>query len=247
MRYCRGWCRGRWKLQGCVIEEDSETPAFRMNNNTSRLVRQTFRNDERMKTFSDASKALSGERVPEAKRAAIAKIVRQTKVLFRDGDFQAAKDHLIEGMTGELVNSADLTGVLGWLYSRQPLVEYAAPAREAFEKSHRLGSSKIDTYFHWASLERRIAENMLSGADATDNNIAAQWKKSEDVALMGIDRCGPSQILYYLAGYGASREAKAKQHAKNFSYSEAAYERSIGWYSKALTAPVSDVATIDVA
>ena len=235
-----------WRMVNQVIEEDSATPAFRMNNNTSRLVRQTFRNDERMKTFSDASKALSGARVPEAKRAAIAKVIAQTKVLLRDGNFEAAKDHLLESMTGELANSADLTGVLGWLYSRQPLEDHVSLARDAFERSHRLGSSKVDTYYHWASLERRIAENMVIHSDAKENDIAAQWKKSEDVALVGIDRCGSSQILYYLAGYGASREAKAKHRAKSFTYSEAAYERSIGWYTKALAGPVSDVATIPV-
>ena len=239
----------RWRMVNQVIEEDSDTPAFRMNNNTSRLVQQTFRSDGRMKTCIDAFKALSGERVPEAKRSAIAKIVTRTRNLVMSGDFQTARDYLVSSMTGELANSADLVGVLGWLYSRQPLEQDATLAREAFQKSHRLGSSKVDTYFHWASLERKTAENMLVSKDdtaVTEDAIASLWKKSEDVALMGIDRCGPSQVLYYWAGYGASREAKSKGRAKNFSYAEAAYRRSIDWFDKALIAPVSDVASIPV-
>ena len=104
-----------------VIETDSDTPAFRMNKNTSRLVQQTFRGDNRMSTYFDAFRALSGERVPEAKRAAIAKIVSRAQSFVRNGEFDNARDHLVDNMTGELANSPDLYGVLGWLYSRQPI------------------------------------------------------------------------------------------------------------------------------
>ena len=239
----------RWRMVNQVIEEDNDTPGFRMNNNTSRLVQQTFRNDGRMRTYINAFKSLTGERVPGAKRLAIGKIVARTRRLVISGDFQSAKDYLMDNMTGELANSADLIGVLGWLYSRQPLEQNATLAREAFERSHQLGSSKVDTYFHWGSLERKIAESMLVNKfddSVTEEAIAAQWKKSEDVAVNGMERCGPSQVLYYWAGYGASREAKAKARAKSFSYAEAAYRQSIDWYVKALSAPMSDVATIPV-
>ena len=239
----------KWRMVNEVIEADSDTPAFRMNKNTSRLVQQTFRGDNRMSTYFDAFKALSGERVPEAKRAAIAKIVSRAQIYDRNGDFEDARDHLIDNMTGELANSPDLYGVLGWLYSRQPIERSAELARDAFGRSYRLGSTKVDTYYHWSILEREIAENMSTiGSDSAANRepVAEQWRRYEDVAVKGIDRCGASQILCYFAGYGASREAKAKERAGSFSYAEGAYMRSIDWFRHALTAPVSDVATVPV-
>ena len=234
----------KWRMVQDVIEDDSGTPAFRMNKNTNRLVEQTFRNDGRFTTYHDAFRALTGERVPEAMRAAIGRIISKTKTLERGGGFINAKNFLVDNMTGELANSADLYGNLGWLYSRQPIRENASMARDAFQMSHRLGASKVDIYNDWASLERNIAEDMIflnALPNSNDDDIAAQWKKSEDVAVMGLDRCGPSQLLCYVAGYGASREAKSKQRARSFSYADAAYLRSITWYKQALTAPVSDV------
>ena len=65
----------QWRMVNQVKENDGESPAFRMNTNTSRLVQQTFKGDGRIKTFAAAFKTLTGERVPEAKRNAIAKIV----------------------------------------------------------------------------------------------------------------------------------------------------------------------------
>ena len=238
----------RWRMVNQVKEDDSESPVFRMNNNTSRLVKQTFRDDRRMKTFSGAFRALTGERVPEAKKIAIAKIVSQTMELVRVKSSHAAEEHLVGSMTGELADSPDLFGVLGRLLSeRQPLNAHAQMARDAFERSHKLGSSKFDTYYHWAIFERRLAEALIANATAmniTDNAIADQWKACEDVAVRGVERCGPSQPLFYFAGYGASREAKARSLAKSFLYAEGAYTRSIDWFNRALAAPVSDIAPI---
>ena len=237
----------KWRLVTQVLDKDGDTPGFRMNNNTTRLVRQTFSRDPRTMTYVHAFKALTGERVPEAMRSAIGRIVNKVNSLLNNGDFRTAEEHLLESMKGDLANSADLHGVLGWLYSRHPAKRYAASAQMAFQTAHRMGASKIDTYYHWANLEREIAENMIETkyeASITDDAIAAQWKKHEDAATKGIERCGPSQLLYYSAGYGASREANAKARAGSFSYAEAAYRRAVDWFEKALTAPVSDFATI---
>ena len=238
----------RWRMVNQVKEDDSESPVFRMNNNTSRLVQQTFRDDRRIRTFTGAFRALRGERVPEAKKIAIAKIVSRTMELIRSTSSQAAEEHLVGSMIGELADSPDLFGVLGRLRSeRQPLTEHAQSARDAFERSDKLGSSKVDTYYHWAVFERRLAELMIANAtdiNIAENAIADQWKNCEDVALKGVERCGPSQVLFYFAGYGASREAKARNLAQSFVYAEGAYSRSIDWFDKALAAPVSDIAPI---
>ena len=239
----------RWRMVYQVRDDDSEAPVFRMNNNTSRLVQQTFRNDGRMKTFSAALRALTGEHVTEAKKAAIGKIIGRTMGLLKSGGFKTAIDHLNENMTGELEHSPDLFSVLGRLHSnQQPLREHVSSARNAFHKAHQLGASKVETYFYWASMERNLAEEMRSkthSSDISDEEIAKQWKRCEEIAEMGIKRCGPSQPIYYLAGYGASREAKVRMRASNFSYAEGAYTRSVDWYKKSLTAPVSDITIID--
>ncbi len=237
----------QWRMVNQVAEDESPSPMYRMNSNTSRLVKQTFRDDNRSITYAAAYKALTGQRVPEAKKKAIGKVIYYTKELERKDGFAPALEHLTNNMKGELADSPDLYGVLGWLYSRQSLEEYEKQARDAFGRSHQLGSQKTDTYFHWAMMEKNIAEWMVTNAEEgaiTNVAIASQWKECEKVAEMGIQRCGPSQLLCYWAGYAASRDAKAMERAQNFSYAEGAYTRSKEWFNKALTAPVSDVAHV---
>ena len=238
----------QWRMVNQAKDEDTDTPVFRMNNNTSRLVQQTFRDDSRMNTFSSAFRALTGERVTEAKRVAIAKIINWTMRLLRSDGFLAAEAYLRHNMTGELEFSPDLYSVLGKLYSHErPLENFTSLARRAFEKSHQLGSSKLETYFYWAQLERNVAESIIlqaTGGGPSEEDVAKQWKRCEQIAETGIDRCGLSQPLCYLAGYSASREAKARMRANSFAYAQGAYVRSISWFDRALTAPISDVATI---
>ena len=236
-----------WRMVNQATMDGSPSPAYRMNANTSRLVHQTYRDDNRLKTFSASFSALSGERVPEAKKYAIGKVINRTKEIFRNS-FASARDYLEENMTGELADSPDLYGVLGWMYSnQQPLESYYDRATKAFERSHSLGSSKIDTYYHWLTMERNVAESMIEAAQeigVTNDTIAQQWKSCEQVAELGVRRCGTSQLLCYWAGYAASREAKAREYAQNFTYAQGAYARSKDWFEQALTGPISDVATI---
>ena len=186
--------------------------------------------------------------MPEAKKFAIGKVINRTKEIFRNHSFTPARDYLTDNMTGELTDSPDLYGVLGWLYSnQQPLESHYESAREAFERSHALGSFKIDTYFHWLIMEKTIAESMVETARETgigNDAIALQWKACEEIAELGISRCGVSQLLCYWARYAAGREAKAREHAQNFTYAQGAYARSKDWLVQALIGPVSDVATV---
>ena len=237
-----------WRMVNQATIDGSPSPAYRMNANTSRLVHQTYRDDNRLKTFSASFSALSGERVPEAKRYAIGKVINRTKEGFRNDSFASARDYLQESMTGELADSPDLYGVLGWLYSsQQPLESHYEAAIKAFERSHALGSSKIDMYYHWLTMEKNVAESMIEISQdigLTNDSIAQQWKSCEGVAELGVRRCGISQLLCYWAGYAASREAKAREYALNFTYAQGAYARSRDWLEQALNGPVSDVATV---
>ena len=237
-----------WRMVGQVKEDDSESPAYRMNRNTTRLVQQTFKDDHRMKTFQATFKALTGERVPEARKIAIGKVVRKATELVRQNAFGEAQRYVLENMTGELSESSDLYGVLGWIYScQQPPGKVAAAAEDAFAMAHRLGSTKVDTYFHWSDFERKLAESMIENAAdmaIPNETIAEQWEKCKEVAELGTERCGASQSLYYMMGYGASREAKAMNLANNFTYAEGAYRRSVAFFELALGAPVSDMTPI---
>ncbi|MDE0102094.1 MAG: hypothetical protein OXN89_06925 [Bryobacterales bacterium] len=237
----------RWRMANQVTTDD-DRPVFRMNGNTIRLVEQTFKGDWRLGTYATAFKTLTGERVPEAKRAAIGRVVDRAKRLSKDS-FEEAERCLQDAMKGELRDSADLAGVLGWLYSNQTPF-HAPKAREAFEKSHRFGSTKVDTYYHWAEMERKLGEELTEIAqhgqvgEVPEETVIEQWKYCEDVALKGLDRCGASQPLFYLAGYAASRVAKASARANKFTYAESAWERAIEDFRNALSAPFSELVSV---
>ena len=237
-----------WKMVNQVTEDDSSSPAYRMTANTIRLVQQTFRDDNRLRTAKTAFNALTGERVPEMKRRAIGQIIaRVTQLEFTEG-FESAEEHLNDSMTGELTDSPDLYGVLGWLYSKQPADQYGESARQAFDRSYRLGSSKVDTFYHWLTMEKNIAEAMITQAQEgsiSNDTVAEQWKEVERVAEIGIDRCGASQVLCYWAGYAAAREAKSRDRARQFAYAQGAYDRSLYRFNQALGAPVSDVSGVN--
>ena len=219
----------RWRLVSRRTEHGSSAPTYRMNPNTTRLVQQTFRGDGRRETYSAAFRALTGERVPEVKRRAIAKIVAETQRLYRVQEVGVARDFLEVRMVGELKDSPDLYGILGWLWARGSDDKSEREALRAFKRSHELGGRKVDTYFHWATMQKN------RGA----------WKECEHVCEMGITRCGPSQPLFYLAGYAASREAKNQAHHGNFAHSQGIYTRAVTWFKKALGAPVADVGPIN--
>ena len=219
----------RWRMVSRRTEHGSSAPSYRMNPNTTRLVQQTYREDGRRQTYSAAFRALTGERVPEAKRRAIAKLVAETQKLYRDQGIGVAKIFLESRMVGELQDSPDLYGILGWLCARRPNGEGEEDALSAFKRSHELGGRKVDTYFHWATMKK--------GGGA--------WKECEKVCEMGIARCGASQPLFYLAGYAASREAKNQAEDGNFTHSQGIFTRAVTWFKKALGAPVADVGPIN--
>ena len=58
-----------------------------MNSNTSRLVKQTFKGDTRVKDYAAAFRTLTGERVPEAKKRAIGRIISRATELEYHGWF----------------------------------------------------------------------------------------------------------------------------------------------------------------
>ena len=236
----------KWRLIHRVVQDDSAEPAYRMNANTSRLVQQTFKGDHRLNVYSQAYRSLSGERVPEAKRRAVARAISETAAIEKHDGFERAVEHIRGKMTGELADSSDLYGILGWLHSKQG-PEHANDARDAFGRAHSLGAAKIDMYYHWGNMERRIAEDMIVDAQygkVLNEEIATQWERCRAIAELGIDRCGPSQELCNLAGYAGSREGKSRTLANQFTRAQVAYEQARDRFRQALGAPISDVGNI---
>ena len=218
----------RWRMVSKRMEDGSSAPLYRMGPNTIRLVQQTYREDVRRGTYSAAFRALTGERVPESKRRAIAKIVAETQEIQRTASFERAREFLEGSMVGELKDSPDLYGILGWLCARESGDGFEGAARRAFEKAHELGARKADTYYHWAMMEKGCG----------------RWRECEEVCQHGVGRCGSCQPLFYIAGYAASREAKEQADGGNYNHAQGIYERAVDWYRKALAAPVADVGPI---
>ena len=238
----------RWRMVNPVKDDQHVSPAYRMNNNTRRLVQQTFKGDHRVNSYAAAFAALTGERVPEAKRRAVGRVISQTTTLERSEGLEAAIEHLQERMVGELIDAPDLHGVLGRLYAQRPNdATFCTEARSAFERAHSLGATKTDLYYHWLWMEKSIAETMISGSQGqptSTDEIVTQWKECGRIVETGIERCGVSQLLCYWAGYVACREAKSWEYGEVFAEAQGAYTRSRDWHKKALMAPVSDAALI---
>ena len=219
-------------LVNLVWNDESGTTAFRMNANTSRLVRQTFERDNRLKweSISARYKTLTGQRQSQLGKRAIGDLIAQaTKPKISPED---AIYVLRSGMTGELSTAADLHSMLGWLYTKSSS-SHTLEAREAFNNAHQFGSQKMDTYWHWASLEQRDAASM----ELPSRENALQWKECGRVCQLGIERCGASRPLCDKAGFAAIQEANAWYLVNQFTDCETAFEHAAMWYRRALDAP----------
>ena len=239
-----------WRIVRQTTQDDSTSPAYRMNKNTSRLVEQTYRDDPRMSGYATAFRSLTGERVPEAKRRAIASVFRGVRESEQFQGLEAAREYLQKEMTGELADSPELFGMLGRLYSRQAATviggsaDLIQKAREAFTRSDRLMGARVDTYFHWLMMEKDIAETMITDARAGEipkDQVIQQWANCLEVINLGIQRCGPSQLLCYWAGYTTSRQAKSRNASNHFLDAQRDYAQSKEWFERAVDAPISDM------
>lgn len=109
----------QWRLINRTPGMDGGS-AFSVNQNTRRLVQKTYNDDARLKGCQTAYRTLTGERVPEAKRQAIGIAISTAKQALSQYGPEFAAHEIRSAMTGELADSPDLYGVLGWIYSRLP-------------------------------------------------------------------------------------------------------------------------------
>jgi hypothetical protein len=231
----------RWRLINRVPAADDAAPAFSMGLNTKRLVLKTFGSDERTERYRARFRTIGSSRVSAARSAATAMAIGLARSLVVRGDVDGAIAALDERMTGDLADSPDLLGALGWAYSRRPN-ERARDARRTFARAYELGNTKEDTYVHWAVLELQLTEGSVNRA--SDDALLAGWQEAARVAELGMKTSGMTKALCQLAGYARSREAKTLDRLSRFSEAERAYADSIAHFRRGLSAPGS--ATRDV-
>jgi hypothetical protein len=226
----------RWKLVGRVPTEDEDRPGFSLNLNTRRLVQRTYGGDPRLDTYRARFTTLGSSRVPAARSARTAMAIGHAKALITRGDVEGAVAVLRDSMTGELADSADLYGALGWAYSRA-VDAHMDDARSAFERAYELGATKEDTYFHWTKLE--LDDALAALGRIADRDLLDKWRKAARIAELGLKACGPRKGLCQLAGYSRSREAKTLARLNEFAQAEVAWAEAVAHFRRGLAATAS--------
>jgi tetratricopeptide (TPR) repeat protein len=227
-----------WRLVNPVPTADEKRPGFTVNSNTARLVQRTYGKEPRMEGFRSKFKALGSAKAPAARTKTVASAIGVARSLVIRGDVHSAVKELKERMTGELADSGELFGALGWTYSRLP-DEFLDQARAAFERAYDLGNTKEDTYYHWASMESAHAE--ASVGRVPEEELLTRWRRCARVAELGTKLCGTTKPLCQVTGYAHTREAKTLERLNEFMQAHGAYAEAAIWLRRALAAPASPV------
>ena len=231
-----------WRLLTRLETDASGRPTFSCNRNTARLVQKTFGREPLYAAVRATFETLSGSPQPSALRKAVGVAIGEARARVLRGDADGAADSLRSTMTGELLDNADLWGALGWVLSRRRGDEHVREARLAFQRSHALGSTKEDTYYHWVTMERVATEERVGHLG--DAQLLAGWRESARVAELGIERCGETPALCSAAGYLRTREAKTLERLNQFTSAQSCFRHGAEWARRALDA--SNPASRDV-
>ncbi|MYA50760.1 MAG: hypothetical protein F4Y25_08525 [Chloroflexi bacterium] len=223
----------KWHLLYRAVREEDNVPAFSMNGNTRRLTELVFKSDPEYIGMCTAVATLTGERIPEAKRKAIATAISYAQKTLRANGIDSAAGELRSRMTGELAHSADLHGALGWIYSQPGGV--SGTARECFEEACKLGSQHVETYLHWIDMEKRIAEQAVK--QIPERNLLTLWENAMHAVEMALGKCGEIDILFQQAGYIRSRQAGTYDHLNEFALAQGAHRTAVEWFERSLEAP----------
>lgn len=224
-----------WRLLNRLELNDMGQPTFSCNRNTQRLVQKTFARDPLYQSYKESFGTLTGSVLPPALRRAVGVAISGARAYVLRGDIQGAEECLRAAMSGELENSSDLWGALGWVLSRRQDGESMVNARATFGHSHGLGSRKEDTYYHWKELERVTAERLLE--EGRDQDVLKQWRAASAVAELGIERCGDTPALCQALAYLKVREAKTLERQNQFTAAQSCFSQGVEWSRRALAAP----------
>ncbi len=224
-----------WRLLNPQGTNSMGDPMFSCNNNTRRLTQKTYGRDPVYPALQQAYKSLTGSPLPAALRRVVGSAISIANQLVIRGNIEGASEILRDTMNGDLEHNADLWGALGWVLSRRRDSQSVIEAREAFERSHALGSRKEDTYFHWVQLESTVADESVSQAD--DDALLERWREAAAVAEKGIARCGDTPLLCQAAAYLRTREAKTLERLMQFAAAQGCYTQGARWARRALETP----------
>lgn len=220
----------RWRLVNRIPAAAEAQPGFDVNQNTRRLVEKSFARDARWESFGRTFANLTAKTDYGPRRQAIGAAISYARSLVLRGSIEEAATVLQSAMTGDLSQSSDLWGALGWVYSREPN-RWAQDARDSFRQAHDLGAVKEDTYVHWAQMEVALAEALPQSTEAA----TTQWAEAAQIAEMGLDLLSAdTQSLCWLAGYARSRLAKSLLSQNEFNRAYGEFSRSATWLQRAL-------------
>ena len=225
-----------WRLINRVPSGDESPHAFTMNLNTKRLASKTFGADERMERYRARFRTLGAGRASAARSSAIAMAIGLARSLVVRGDVDGAIAALTQRMTGELSESPELLGALGWVYSRVPS-SHGEVARKTFARAFELGATREDTYVHWAALELELTEGRVN--QIQDSELLDGWREAARVAGLGMRVGGATKALCQIAGYARSREGKTLDRLREFTEAERAYAEAVALFRRGLAAPAS--------
>ncbi|MGV1047333.1 MAG: hypothetical protein ACOYD4_02240 [Solirubrobacterales bacterium] len=220
-----------WRLISSVGGDGRNRTSFTTNSNTARLVEKTYGDEPEMEGVRSRLRSRRKQSGAGAERTAISSAVGLAHSLVTRGDVPAAIAGLQEMMTGDLAQSAELHGVLGWAYKRLPDPE---KARAAFRQAYELGETREDAYFHWATLESEEASKGIGVRP--DTEVLEGWRRSAQVAELGIKVCGRTGGLCRVLGYARTREAKTLEHLREFTEARSACAEAAVWMKRALEA-----------
>lgn len=232
-----------WRLIDHVGAVDGDRPGFSMNGNTRRLVQRTYGDTTTIAGIRAKIRALQDGSRPDARNKAVAIAISQARARVLRGDVDAAIGTLKDAMTGELARDSGLHGALAWTYSRRPQ-DHLEDARLEFQKAAEFGSSREDTFFHWAAMERDVAEGSVG--KIPDQDLLDQWRRVTSAADLGSRVVGPSRGLCQLSGYGHTRAGKTLLRLNEFTQAQGEFGEAISVLRRGIEAPSSTVGEVSL-
>ncbi|MEW4564381.1 tetratricopeptide repeat protein [Bremerella sp. JC770] len=191
-----------------------------LNSNTKALVRDVFSDTEAFRRTERLLKAARGELKPKrAEEKQVEAILRRVSLSVGQGNFVDAEDEL-EAAVQKFPGRTDLIARLAWLQKRKG--DFAS-ARESFQRTHDLGCTQRDAYWHWSDLEASVEE----------------WTAAVVAAEFGIERCGRDKGLLFRLGYALHRQGR--ELLNDGEDGSKLCRRAIDILEEARTAPQHDI------
>lgn len=125
-----------------------DVPRFTCSRNLSKLMRRVLAQTDQEQRIVNGLKGLRGVGLPSSRTQ---QYVRQAIALQRGGKQLDAEAVLLRGLS-EVPNSADVLGMLGWLYAKWAPRARVAEAVDHFRRAEALGQWDRNLYAHWADM-----------------------------------------------------------------------------------------------